>query len=64
MEYKIVVMQAQNFLGTDFTRAAEKLSAEVNREISAGWEPQGGVNVGESRALKLPFLFQAMIKRR
>ncbi len=64
MEYKVVVVKAVGFLGTNFEAAAEKLAEEVNRLIALGWEPQGGISPGHSWSLKTPFLFQAMIKRR
>lgn len=64
MEYKVVVVKAIGFLGTNFEAAAEKLAADVNQLIALGWEPQGGISLGHSWSLKTPFLFQAMIKRR
>ncbi len=64
MEYKIVVMKAAGFLGTNFESAAEKLAEEVGRQIALGWEPQGGISVGHSWSIKTPYLFQAMTRRR
>ena len=65
MQYKIVTVAAKpGFLGTNFAADAEKLAAAVNEQIAAGWEPQGGVSLGESRGLKTPHLFQAMVKHR
>jgi hypothetical protein len=65
MQYKIVTVAVKpGFLGTNFEVGAEKLAAAVNEYIAAGWEPQGGVSIGESRGLKTPHLFQAMVKQR
>ena len=64
MEYKIVVVKALGLLGTNFEAAAEKLADEVGRQIALGWEPHGGVSVGQSWSLKTPYLFQAMTRRR
>jgi hypothetical protein len=64
MEYKIVVVKAVGFLGTSFEAAAEKLAEEVGQLIALGWEPHGGVSLGQSRSFKTPYLFQAMTRRR
>ena len=64
MEYKIVVVKALGLLGTNFEAAAEKLAEEVNQHIALGWEPQGGVSVGQTWNVKTPYLFQAMTRRR
>ncbi len=64
MQYKIIVAKAMGFLGTDFAAAAVRLAEEVNREIAAGWEPQGGISTGNTFSFKTPYLFQAMIRRR
>jgi hypothetical protein len=63
MKYKILVQKAGTALKTDFERAAEKLSLKVNEAIRDGWEPKGGVAVGKTAAVELPYLMQAMIKR-
>jgi len=65
MEYKIVVVKAAaGFFGTNFEAAAEKLAAEVGQQIALGWEPQGGVSLGQTWNVKTPYLFQAMTRRR
>jgi hypothetical protein len=64
MEYKIIVVKAVGFLGTDFESAGEKLAEEVSRELAAGWEPQGGVCIGNTLSFKTPYLFQAVVRRR
>jgi hypothetical protein len=63
MEYKILIEKAGSAWKTNFVRAAEGLSLKVNEAIRDGWEPQGGVCVGETTATEVPFLMQAMIKR-
>jgi O-acetyl-ADP-ribose deacetylase (regulator of RNase III) len=57
-------MKTGGAFGTDFETSAEQLAAKVQEHISLGWEPIGGVAVGETGGMKTPYLFQAMIKRR
>jgi len=64
MEYKIIVVKAVAFFGTNFETAAQKLADEVSQHVALGWEPQGGVCVGSSWSMKTPYLFQAVIRRR
>lgn len=65
MEYKIITIKAEEtFSGTKFERTAEKLATEVNSQIALGWEPQGGVCIGQTRNLRKPYLFQALVRRR
>ncbi|MBI5688572.1 MAG: DUF1737 domain-containing protein [Verrucomicrobia bacterium] len=64
MDYQVIVMKCCGAFGTDFPAAVEQLAAKVREQISHGWEPLGGVAVGETGGLKTPHLFQAMIKRR
>lgn len=65
MEYKIITIKAdENINGTQFERTADQLTTEVNQQIVLGWEPQGGVCVGQTAFMKKPYLFQAMVKRR
>ena len=65
MDYKIIVAKALGpLLGANFDAAADKLAAEVRSQIALGWEPLGGVAAGQTGTLKVPYLFQAMIKRR
>lgn len=65
MEYKILTMRADSLLnGTQFEAAAVKLAEEVNAHVAIGWEPQGGVCVGQTTSLRRPYLFQALVKRR
>lgn len=65
MEYKILTAVTDSgILGTNFETTAAKLAHEVNQHLMLGWEPQGGVCVGDTQSLKRPYLFQAMVKRR
>jgi hypothetical protein len=63
MEYKILVVKAGSAWKTDFDRAAQEMSRQVNEAIRNGWEPLGGVNVGKTTATERPYLLQAVIKR-
>ena len=63
MLYKVVVITAVKGWGTDFEKAAQELTKAVNIEISQGWEPQGGVNVGATQSTNEPYLLQAMVKQ-
>lgn len=64
-QYKVVSVAApRGFLGLKFDEAAEKLTEEVNREISVGWEPQGGVTVAALPQSVRCRLLQAMVRRR
>jgi hypothetical protein len=63
MEYKILIQKAGSALKTDFERAAEELARKVNQAIRDGWEPKGGLAVGETAAAEVPHLMQAMVKR-
>ncbi len=65
MEYKIITAVADSgLLGTNFETTAAKLAHAVNQQLALGWEPQGGVCVGDTQSLKRPYLFQAVVKRR
>jgi len=61
MKYQILVAKTVDFLSTDFEKAAQALSLDVNRAIAQGWEPQGGVAVGLTQSTHEPYLFQAMV---
>ena len=62
MEYRIVVKKVTNVLLRDVDKAAEQLGREVNQLAAMGWEPVGGVAMGEAGTA--PYLLQAMVKRR
>ena len=63
MEYKILIEKTGPGLRTNFERAAEALSLKVNEAIRDGWEPKGGLTVGETRGTEVPYLMQAMVKK-
>ena len=62
MNYKVVVVSAATFVGTNFEAAAEELTKEVEILLAEGWQLQGGVAVGETQTTKAPYLFQALVK--
>ena len=37
MEYKLIVIDATRMLGSDYERAGEELSEEVNAHMAEGW---------------------------
>jgi hypothetical protein len=63
MEYKVLTVRSSGFTGTNFEQAAEELGRLVNEHLSLGWQPQGGLAVGETQTTKEPYLFQALIKK-
>ena len=62
MLYKVILVNAVDFIGTDFQQASEHLSTLVNAEIEQGWKPIGGIAIGGTRSTKEPYLFQSMVK--
>lgn len=65
LQYKVVSIQApRGFFGPKLDEAAEQLAEEVNREMSAGWEPQGGVAFSSSAQASRTYLLQALVRRR
>ena len=57
-----MVKRVTNVVLRDIDKAAEQLVMEVNTLTSMGWEPVGGVAIGDAGTT--PYLLQAMIKRR
>ena len=62
MEYTILVQKAGGLFGTDFAQAAQQLAAAVNEAILDGWEPQGGLAIGQTGGTETPYLMQAMVR--
>ena len=61
MKYQILTVRSNpGNMATDFEKAAVELSELVNQAIRDGWEPLGGVAVGNTQATMSPYLFQAM----
>ena len=62
MEYKVIAKEVTSVVWRDVQKAAQELAVEVNAELSAGWEPQGGI--ASIEAGKGVYLIQALSKRR
>jgi len=60
-EYKVIAKEVTSVVWRDVQKAAQELAIEVNAELSAGWEPQGGVASIEAGANV--YLIQALFKR-
>ena len=63
MEYKVIVVDANKFLGSDFELAGEKLAEEVNAHIAEGWLPQGGVCFSIGISMTKAALIPALIRK-
>ena len=61
-EYKVIVKEVKSVIWRDVERAALELSQEVSAELTAGWEPQGGV--ASIEAGTGVYLIQAIARRR
>jgi hypothetical protein len=60
MTYQVITVSAMAGLVTNFEKAATGLSVLVTQAISDGWQPLGGVAVGNTQSTLEPYLFQAM----
>jgi hypothetical protein len=61
-EYKILAKEVTSIVWRDVQKAAQELASEVTAELSAGWEPQGGV--ASIQAGTSVHLIQALARRR
>ncbi len=61
-EYKVIAKEVTSVVWRDVNKAAQDLAAEVNAELSSGWEPQGGV--ASIQAGTGVYLIQALARRR
>ena len=61
-EYKILAKEVTSIVWRDVQKAAQELAGEVTAELSAGWEPQGGV--ASVQAGTSVHLIQALARRR
>jgi hypothetical protein len=61
-EYKVVAKEVTSVVWRDVQKAAQELATEVNVELSAGREAQGGI--ASIEAGTGVFLIQALLKRR
>jgi hypothetical protein len=60
-EYKVIAKEVTSVIWRDVQKAAMELAREVNAELSAGWEPQGGI--ASIEAGTAVYLIQALFKR-
>ncbi len=60
-EYKVMVKEVTTVFSRDIDKAVRELTDEVNAELRAGWEPQGGI--ASIEAGTGVFFIQAMSKR-
>ena len=61
-EYKVIAKEVTSVVWRDVQKAAQELALEVNTELAAGWEPQGGI--ASIEAGTGVYLIQALLKRR
>jgi hypothetical protein len=61
-EYKVIAKEVTSRVWRDVQKAAQELATEVNTELSAGWEPQGGI--ASIEAGTSVYLIQALSKPR
>lgn len=62
MEYKVVIVDANKLFGSDFEKAGEMLSEEVNAHLAEGWKPQGGVCYTLGVGMTKASLVQALVR--
>ena len=60
--YKVIAKEVTTVVWRDVQKAAQELAVEVNAELSAGWEPQGGI--ASIQAGTGVYLIQAVCRRR
>jgi hypothetical protein len=60
-EYKVIAKEVTSVVWRDVQKAAQELAIQVNAELSAGWEPQGGIASVEAGAGV--YLIQALFRR-
>jgi hypothetical protein len=63
MRYKILMQKAGSVFKTDFERAAQLLTDQINEALRDGWQVQGGLTVGRTTAAEIAYLMQAVVKR-
>jgi hypothetical protein len=61
-EYKVIAKEVTSIVWRDVDKAAKELANEVNAELLAGWEPQGGI--ASIQAGTSVYLIQAVARRR
>jgi hypothetical protein len=61
-EYKVIAKEVTSVVWRDVHKAAMELAADVNADLTAGWEPQGGI--ASIEAGTTVYLIQALVRRR
>lgn len=61
-EYKVIAKEVTSVFWRDVDKASQELAADVNAELGAGWEPQGGI--ASIQAGSTVYLIQALARRR
>ena len=61
-EYKVIAKEVTSVIWRDVEKAAQELSQSVSAELTAGWEPQGGIS--SIQAGTGVYLIQALARRR
>ena len=61
-EYKVIAKEVTSIVWRDVQKAAQELALEINSELAAGWEPQGGI--ASIEAGTGVYLIQALFRRR
>ena len=62
MEYRLVKHKVSAVLSKNVEKLADEFTRQVNEHIRSGWEPVGGVAIGQAGSTT--YLIQALIKRR
>ena len=61
-EYKVIAKEVTSVVWRDVEKAALELAKDVNADLGAGWEPQGGI--ASIQAGTGVYLIQALHRRR
>lgn len=61
-EYKVIAKEVTSVIWRDVEKAAQELAKDVNTDLGAGWEPQGGI--ASIQAGTGVYLIQALQRRR
>lgn len=63
LTYKVVTVPCTKGLANTIEIAAVELTNLVNNHIAGGWEPLGGIAMGESQVFEVPYLLQALVRK-
>jgi hypothetical protein len=61
-EYKVIAREVTTVVWRDVQKATQELAVDVNAELAAGWDPQGGI--ASVQAGTGVYLIQALSRRR